>query len=66
MLAASDGCPTSSIQVIKEPFINKVKIQNKIIIKDKTRLKGGIYMGHHHGHQHHGHTHGHSHGTSSF
>ncbi|MGG0459443.1 ferredoxin [Bacillus mycoides] len=27
MLAASDGCPTSSIQVRKEPFINKVKIQ---------------------------------------
>lgn len=27
MLAASDGCPTSSIQVRKEPFINKVKIR---------------------------------------
>ncbi|MFS8353056.1 ferredoxin [Bacillus nitratireducens] len=27
MLAASDGCPTSLIQVRKEPFINKVKIQ---------------------------------------
>ncbi|MFP3325389.1 ferredoxin, partial [Planococcus sp. SIMBA_160] len=25
--AASDGCPTSSIQVRKEPFINKVKIR---------------------------------------
>ncbi|PEO39833.1 ferredoxin [Bacillus wiedmannii] len=27
MLAASDGCPTSSIQVRKEPFIKKMKIQ---------------------------------------
>jgi len=26
MLAASDGCPTSSIQIRKEPFVNKVKI----------------------------------------
>ncbi|HDX9627161.1 TPA: ferredoxin [Bacillus cereus] len=27
MLAASDSCPTSAIQVRKEPFIKKVKIQ---------------------------------------
>ncbi|ASZ16711.1 ferredoxin [Bacillus cereus] len=26
MLAASDGCPTSSIQIRKEPFVNKIKI----------------------------------------
>ncbi|KAB2456868.1 ferredoxin [Bacillus sp. CH126_4D] len=27
MLAASNSCPTSSIQIRKKPFVNKVKIQ---------------------------------------
>ncbi|HDR4602687.1 MULTISPECIES: ferredoxin [Bacillus] len=26
MLAASDNCPTNSIRIRKEPFINKVKV----------------------------------------